>query len=416
MEFKNTIPANPEDQGKIFRRRLLALSVAAPLVLGYTAYGDHLMPVPSDPKTVTDTLPAYYDKDCDIIPEETINETRAVYADAWQADEQPYTTSDELIVRREQNRLDVGAELGLTVFDYKTEFAALSKNLYADDPSAVPVAQYLESAQEFLSRYGVETSFSSDRIDSGDFDGATGASYEELIATDSLSAKQQLYGFIESIGAMPVELVEYMGLKKIVFVDIEDEKQAVGFADINTESPDTVYIDLYRSRNDVISHEMFHLWDAKVCGPLGMFQDVQYDQLNPVIEGSLSFYANTEGYYSVLGAGSKMLNEGLLNPLSVAATDEEKAAINAEIADINARTVVETDYGFTNIVEDKATMAEEMMGSFSRENIQAVESPILQQKTLLLAARLFQDAPMVVEYFARTGIQSYDPETNVLAK
>lgn len=246
---------------------------------------------------------------------------------------------------------------------------------------------------------------------------------ENLVASEDIDIKRQLYGFIASTGELPVELVKYMGLKNIVMVHINDtvksgdNENVAGFAEVYSSHPDTIYVDPTKPLNYMIPHEMFHLWDAKVCGALGMVYDKQFNALNPkpTSTDAYTFYAAHDGYLSPFGVYQEESKEKLFLGLQLAQSDAEKAVVQAKIDALKERVAVADDYGFVDVEEDKATIGQEILSFSTREKIELVESPILQKKALFLRARLYEDQPKVVEYLARTGFAS-SKDTNVLAK
>lgn len=413
---------DPTLAGNYLSRRVAAFSIAVPLLFGAAGCTSVETPSPYPTYSVTPG-PKYLDTRCEVIPQKTIDETQQVFASTWQKfglDQN--ITGDQIEQYRESHRLAVAAELELTVFDYKAEYKRLADDIYSKT-STIPTKEYFDAAQEFLSRYGVKMVFDSKEIDKGTYPGVTPYTQENLVASEDIDIKRQLYGFITSTGELPVELVKYMGLKNIVMVHIEntvkssDNENVAGFAEVNSSHPDTIYVDPTKPLNYLIPHEMFHLWDANVCGALGMMYDKQFNALNPKLTSTdtYRFYAAHEGYLSSIGVYQEENKEKLFLGLQLARNDAEKAAAQAKIDALKARVAVAEDYGFVNVEEDKATIGQEILSFSTRINIESVESPILQKKALLLVARLYEDQPKVVEYLARTGVASFK-DTNVLAK
>lgn len=274
-----------------------------------------------------------------------------------------------------------------------------------------------------MARYGVEIVFSAEKEAQLDDDIITTVEHnpltrEAFVAADSKEAKFVLYSLITQFGELPVELVEAIGLKRIVVTDIvgtivDGTTGVAGFIEPEDHSNTTIYIDQFVATGSVAIHEMVHLWDAQQCGPLGMQYDEQYSELNPEpVEGKYGFYEDTTGYYSDQEAFSLATAQNLYTKLQQAETPEEKALVYAQIDAIDAQVVTVSDYGLTNIIEDKATLGERLFDPLNRWTVEAVASPILQSKITLLAARLYEQEPKLLEYLARTSQSRED--TNVL--
>lgn len=401
-------------------RVVAALSI--PLAISATERGCTDLapePVPS----YTYEYPADYDMTCDPILESEIQQTEQVYANSWQPFELPsveagQSDADIVVEQQRQQHLAVAQELGLTVFDYKNEFADLEHDIYAD-VSSISAEQYFLRAQEFLSRYGIDLVFDEKAKDDTYTVEHTPYSYDQLVSENSLDTKRTLYTIIDNIGALPVEFVEYTGLKHLVLTDITqhtfDGQDIAGLALTDTADSDTIYVDAYVGGGTVVIHEMTHIWDANQCGPNGMSVDEQYNDLNPVNEGAYNFYADTTGYYDKVSASTEIGAQDLYMQLQLAQTDEEKAAIQVQIDAIKQLVVTADSYGMTNVLEDKATLGAQLFGDYSRWQVEASDSPIYQQKAILLATRVLQDHPEFIDYFARTGLPFLE-STNVLAE
>ncbi|HRQ87015.1 MAG TPA: hypothetical protein PLY16_02800, partial [Candidatus Saccharibacteria bacterium] len=234
----------------------------------------------------------------------------------------------------------------------------------------------ISTAKDFLDLYGVELITTAAADDIHGQLGVRPYTQSELDAVDTGRLKRQLVDFIHSLSDLPVELVHYMGLKRVILAHgpIYDNgaSTAAGFVDPSDPDLSTVYINPYFPTDGILLHEMFHLWDMKECGPQGTLEDSQYHELNPTPD----LYENHDGYRSV---------------------ESEWDGANGE------NVVVTRDYGFFNIVEDKATMGASLLTPFQLNRIFNVyDSPILQEKALLLLARINDDRPELAKYLAAT--------------
>lgn len=405
-------------------RKITALALAVPLALNLSACTDETESKPTYPTPAYETLepldPAY-EKQCAIIPDELIEETEDLYADTWKYE--PYDSNvdvDILLQERLSAKLAVAEELNLTLYDYESEFNDLQEDIYGlDNPGVIPIDVYFERVQEFLSRYDVSIEFAGD-IDLDDDYGISvpvqhDYSKEQMLTENDIETKIVLYNLVDSFGKLPVELVKTMGMKRIVLTDIDEADDAIGFISPEVLDFDTIFLDHKEGGGIAPVHEMFHLWDMRVCGPVGAWRDPQFEELNPdPAEDNFDFYANTQEYYSEDNAQTLKNQNDLYTKKQIAQSDTEKATIQAEMDAIDSLVVSTRDYGLNNIIEDKATIGEDILGIFSRWSMESVESPILQAKTKLLLARLYSEAPEIVEFFARTNQQSTNTE-NVLA-
>lgn len=386
-------------------RKIAAGSLAVSLALGVSGCANaesfHL------PAFITGD---YTSKECDVVTKQTLDETKQLFDDSRKAAD---TNGNRYITQEAHDayRIRVAQKLGVTVYDPFNEFEALNFNALSNDVSDIPTKQYLAAAETMLARYGIAIEYGSDEVKSGAFPGVTGFSKADIIATDDPAIKYQLNSVIQSIGELPVELVRYMGLKKVVLVHIGKTKaangeQAAAFAELGNPDPDAIYIDPTEAASDVIPHEMLHLWDAKECGPIGMDNDTQYDALNPqpTQKGAPSFYKAHTGYLSPTDAGEQESTSGLYLQLKNAQTAQERATILAQIEAIEARVAVADEYGFSAIYEDKATIGEKLLSPLTRSLIDDNDSPIVQNKSMLLAARIFEDQPKSIAYLAQTSL------------
>lgn len=373
--------------------------------------------------SIADTSPpsleALQSDTCEIVPQSAIDKTKQIFAETWEPHK--YTEhgalkstnppekslrnlGDQLNAQEIEmnNRLEVAEELGLTIYDYKAEFADLYANAFAENSDAIPMQEYLERVEEFMDRYGVDIA-TAENVGGLELDVPQGGhivSLEELNAEDQQAVKRALMDYVSSIGNMPVELVQYMGLKRIVLIELPAEAKYDGFAETNKPELGIIYADPSHGANGLIAHESLHLWDAKECGPGGMFIDPQYAELNPD-----DIYENHDGYYSFHNLGISPRVNDLRDQLRNG-SEEEKAEAKRELDELYSSVVVARDYGFTNIAEDKATFGESILNGTARGDVESNGSPVYQAKAIFLLARIGQDLPLYVEYVARTSTPS----------
>lgn len=300
-------------------------------------------------------------------------------------------------------RKDAAKKHGLTIFDYRSEFEDLSKDLYAERGSKLSYETYFKRAKGFAARYGVTLKIADSQDDL--------ARYDDSVLTEQdlkdENVKYSLYSLIKNLGEMPVELVRYIGLKNIVLVKISDPDTG-GWADIYDGK--TYYVDPKKPSGDAFNHEAFHLWDAKKCGAFGIFADVAYNSLNPraIYNNSNapnSVPASTDGTGMYID-GDEMLERTreLREEAMLAETQgnyKKAKKIKDDIKDIEALVIVTRDLGLKNIAEDKATIGgEKLFNPFTYSYALDKSSPIIRKKALFILGRIFKDKPEIVRYFA----------------
>lgn len=421
-------------ESPLVARKVAALGLALSLTFtatGCTVEGDsHPHPTPSfetaDPELVAEAeaIQKLMDIRCEVIPDSTIDDVEELYADTWMPPlpaDMEIDSSDRARLSFEKNAA-IADKLGLTIYDVNSEYKNLTNDIYSDGP-VLPLETYLEQAEDFMSRYSVTISFSAEKEAKLD-EGAVATvehnplTREAFLAGDNKNSRMVLYSLITQFGELPVELVETLGLKRIVVTDIvgtitSGQTGVAGFVEPEDYDNDTIYIDQSVATGSVAIHEMVHLWDAQQCGPLGMNYDEQYSDFNPApVEGKYNFYEDTTGYYSDQEAFKLTNEQNLYTQLQLAQTPEEDALIYAQIDAIDAKVVAIDDYGLTNIIEDKATLGARLFDPLNRWVVEKESSPVLQEKITLLAARLYEQDPRLLEYLARTSESLED--TNVL--
>jgi hypothetical protein len=198
-----------------------------------------------------------------------------------------------------------------------------------------------------------------------------------------------MLGLIQSIGLQPVEVIQEWGLKKVSIIKIAE---AGGYSD-----GDTFYADPSQIGFKGFTHELYHGKDALDCGKEGMSRDEGFNALNPTdtIYTDRGEYISQEVYMEFLLEKQKEL-EGARK-----IGDEARiATIKEQIAREAAKVAVFSEYGFKNIVEDKAEFGKEILGMDRYPEMLDPKTPRIRQKFLFLLARVFHDNPKIVQYLA----------------
>ncbi len=403
-----------------FGMRAATIAVAATLALNLTAQHDtkaEYVPVAAPTPTATETLSpedAAYEKECEPISDESLQD---LYADSWRPWVQQEQSYEQFVAENNQRRMETAQALDLTVFDYRTELQPLfddRPNLrITPNESGVSMQEYYQRISDFLAKYNVEITFFSEEMHGDTGMPSIPYSYDTMIAENDRYTKQFLVDMAENIGQLPVEFIEELGMKRIVLMDINDGRSA-GFVEPTDDAFDTVYLDPHSARGNDVVHEMVHLWDMRECGAWGFMWDEQYNGLNPdPVDGALTFYEDTDIWLSQWGGVQKLWDEDIMHDLT-SSDPEIKRVAEMKRAAIDLVTVALNEYALTNTVEDKASLGAQLFTENGRSLVEVEQSPILQAKAVLLVARMYDDAPELVEYLAQTSIASRH-DTNVLA-
>lgn len=293
---------------------------------------------------------------------------------------------------------DTAANYGLTVYGYRAEFADLESDLYDVDESSIPGRHYLERAEDFFQRLGINLSIPKP----GDFEELDPAHYIQESELDDRLVKRQLYELIRAYGDKPVEEIEAIGLTTILLHRAEGS--IAGYV-----SGDTIHIDPFKPVRDVEEHEHWHAIDGAEC-PDYMADDA-YDSHNPADFRYKNEAGNNLPYqnYPVLAASS--LRESNANAEEqiyghIAAGDFQQAdELRARLEAFNEAVVVTDPYGFSNIAEDKAENGAEILqstidGYASYPGVFSNLNPIVRDKAITNLYRLSRLDSRLGKYYA----------------
>jgi len=163
--------------------------------------------------------------------------------------------------------------------------------------------------------------------------------------------------FMRYLSRVPTGLVACSGLQQLTVVDHLYTGKNTEREGLALERDLTIYLELRSFSNpvaDATSQEIGHLLDAAMCGIGGQQDDPQYAGLNP------------PGFRYGPDANTKD---------------------------------VATKYGATNIVEDKATEFQSMLGGLQKGLFDS-DNTVLRRKYRLLLARLEEHVPGSARYYA----------------
>jgi hypothetical protein len=310
----------------------------------------------------------------------------------------PDATTEEIKAGLLKRRLEIAQEHGLTMHDHLTFTKDLAKDLEGEPQ--LDYATYVKRAQEFLKNYDITLSLADS---SRDFRFLEGYALDEQ-TLESKKVKESLVDLIREIGDQPVELIKEMGIKNIQMLGIGSEKTR-GWADML--AGDTFIFDPTKTIGTGLLHEGYHLYDVNHADQYSMYDDQGFRSLNPSTEeiynqsGKLpaNFISQTEylkSWFSAMNAISDAKQAG---------DEKEVTRLTKELEAKAGQVAVTTNYAFTNIAEDKAELARDIMGGSLDGKLER-KSPILRRKAIFLLARLYHDknGPAIVKFLADTRI------------
>lgn len=295
------------------------------------------------------------------------------------------------------------------VKDYGLHFygnvqALIDLSGYGSDLEDGPTfSRYLNAAKELLDYYEVKIAL---KRPGDEYDGRAPTA-KQLQTVEAQSAVMEL---MEGIMHLPAEYIHLTGLKKVVLTSgIKADAYAT-----TDRWHDTVVVNLsngpgYWEGGQDIRHELFHLVDAKICGPEGMNNDPAYETLN----GTRDIYrADKDGaitytdYFINRQERKRRMDEALKN-----VDVETYCRLEKQDKQEATQVVTESRYALNNVVEDKAEMGTSFYaGPYSYEIIETTKSPFYKNKFHLLMARIYHVAPNIIRYFAASRRTSPKPQ------
>lgn len=299
-------------------------------------------------------------------------------------------------------RKTTAEKLGLTMNVFADEHPDAYERLrwypYQDRWS---LSKHIGLAAEFADKYGITLSAPSDTSAIPSADAVKPLHFEKMNADTKANVRHAIMGIMDSLSAMPEEFVRKYGAKNIYLAQINDEKVAA-FA----ESGENIYIDPTGwLEEDTLVHEMTHIWDWNICGGNSMDRDPGFEALNPtdiydpkIADLQQGGFASDESVQASLQARklSRLLRTGQQDDAS---RDKTEKAYNSLLKDI----VVTDNYGFTNPVEDKATLGNVIFNPTRYSKWHNTAKPVVDSKFTYLLARLYEHDPTLAEYFIAVG-------------
>lgn len=253
-------------------------------------------------------------------------------------------------------------------------------------------------AQMFAKLYGIDLEpYSSNRDSLSEDDGAIALQQNDL---EKISAKQTLIGVMEGLSTMPVEFVKKMGVKHIYLAAYL--KDMAGLA-VNDGGAGNVYLDSSVPINSqIVVHEMTHILDGNLCGNgRASSNDPNYTNHNSddiYLNNSpdlLSKPPSSMAQYQSTARGAKTI---------------EKIKTNCnEFLTILSSVEVETDYGYTNVLEDKAELGSAILTDNTSGGTFDPRSPRLRAKAIELLARIRRTSSVMADFI----VWRYQQDTKI---
>lgn len=285
----------------------------------------------------------------------------------------------------------IPSEFGLTLHDSDSLY---DLDLYTKD--APSFEDVLKHTRAFLRQYGVDIQVMT-KQEALKHDGLA-SSLPTKAELETFESKSAVLAIAEGISQIPVEYVRQVGLKHIWLVT-----QGDGFAAYaETSGPhDTIVESIDQTGtmgSELIAHEFEHLADASQCGGADQAEnDPAYSDLN----GNVLYDQEMADFIPRQMQKSRPLSfqEVELKTRDYIATPSSlmpcKVARNFE-RDMK----VYTPYGYTNAVEDKAELGKNLFGRYNYRILLDKRFPAIRQKALTILARIYEQNPNVVRYYA----------------
>lgn len=272
-----------------------------------------------------------------------------------------------------ESSVAIAKKHGLTTYDTQPIVDHLYRDFERGNPAKFDA--YFATAKEFLERYGVELVLGQEGKE-GNYEIAK-LDEKQLETPESKIAMAML---IQDFGRLPVEFVKSTGLQQIKLVNFS---AADGLAGLAVEENKMFYLDPTVNLEQVSLHELTHIWDAQQCGESSeaMDNDPAYKALNPgdIYSKPTEFFS----IFSYVDAKYRMRMADLNNDQHIV------RQMRSELDQMSGKIVVMEDYGFKNVVEDKATVGEQVFTPSAYDYING--KPILENKMKLLLGRIYND-------------------------
>ncbi|HSA83313.1 MAG TPA: hypothetical protein VLF20_00320 [Patescibacteria group bacterium] len=299
----------------------------------------------------------------------------------------------------------IAERLGLTVHNYY-EFAqnfsyqGTTYDLLAIDASSEQAPAfdvYFSAAKEFADKYGITLSLSTE----GDLK-------QTPLSPDALETPEVKHGllrFIKDLGPLPEELIQTLGVQNIKLAEVINQTASGSDANafVHRDTHD-IYLE---PTSSALLHEAYHVYDETHEQYHGLYladDDPQLVSYNPLpVEEFYTFGEHEPDTSKYMGLFEYSILE-LQYTLAMDAGDAERAAIIQQ--EMSEKEVVTgSNYGITNLEEDRAEIGRSLLFPNSFRNITNPDHPILRDKAILLLARFYQENPNFVQYLADISIQ-----------
>jgi len=287
---------------------------------------------------------------------------------------------------------------GLTAYNPNLYDQSLLNDLNSGNrtKSSLPFRDYFSAAKSFSAKFGIDVriSKSSDNLD---YKGQVPKN-EDL---EDPIAKKDMVNLIQSLGAVPLEYIQMIGLKNIV-LEANAKSYAAAYAKVGGPH-DTIVLNISMDNEPrVLWHEEGHLFDAITChGPQGMKNDHGFTALNGRQKYNSSSHPIPDStHYEFVQEASDVLDAHTTKKDGLCVALEE-------IRHKGLNNVVFTDaYAGTNPMEDKAQLASYFPDNMDNADVFDNNTPLLEKKYAYLFARLYERDPRIARFFNTVSLHS----------
>lgn len=297
----------------------------------------------------------------------------------------PYDAMRQYVQLDDLKNSVTAKKYGLTVHPYEPAFNEFDKT-----NETGPFEHFFNVSKLFLAQYGIslEVGDAHKKYDEGK---APSRRYLELP-----TVKQGLMQMVHSISRLPVEFIDYVRLRHIVLLDLENtgSSASVDRDPINR----TMTIDLNTADPLDVEHELSHLEDETECGPTHVNQDHHFSDLN-----GGNIYKKTKKALSS-ERFSDIETDLIIEHDNLRLTQTEQHRLDI----LKTEIVTDTEYSLKSVMEDKAEIRRHILWDGGWEAFLDVHGTRLFKKYIYLAARLNYTLPRIFRFI----VEAHSTQTN----
>lgn len=318
---------------------------------------------------------------------------------------------------------DAARMVGLNVPGFRVRFAELKENVdnLTDQTSNT---DYLAQVNDYLADYGVSISLD-------DYDKLAGADRLTMDDINSAPFKQYLYSVVNTFGVLPIELVQSLGIKKLV---IQHNGTVNTNSGIVSDSPgyvhvggDTIFTDLSSPHVDLIGHEIGHIVAYKMGCYYRNNWDPAWAELNP--NNIYTDYGNNpsiSGYITVQDMGDPegeyaLAYENLQDTIANSDDFSEVQGARDRLAEVLTRIIAPSDYALSSPQEHWSETFGVLIEAVANNGMLNTENgseayPQMYNNWMAMMYRLYNYDQRLVEYFGLILQRLEDDENTIYGK